>query len=119
MKTACFCQSHGRLVAAHVRDDADNVFGAVEELVSIGRQLDLPVQVSHVGSMGGFGQMERLLALIDRYRASGMELSGDCYPYDAFSTRIGIFGALLHTVFCDRNLRGYVQGTTMHGEIVS
>ena len=106
-------------MAAHVRDDADNVFGAVEELVSIGRQLDLPVQVSHVGSMGGFGQMERLLALIDRYRASGMELSGDCYPYDAFSTRIGIFGALLHTVFCDRNLRGYVQGTTMHGEIVS
>ena len=89
VKTACFCQSHGRLVAAHVRDDADNVFGAVEELVSIGRQLDLPVQVSHVGSMGGFGQMERLLALIDRYRASGMELSGDCYPYDAFSTRIG------------------------------
>ena len=49
VKTACFCQSHGRLVAAHVRDDADNVFGAVEELVSIGRQLDLPVQVSHVG----------------------------------------------------------------------
>lgn len=89
VKTACFCQSHGRLVAAHVRDDADNVFGAVEELVSIGRQLDLPVQVSHVGSMGGFGQMERLLALIDRYRASGRELSGDCYPYDAFSTRIG------------------------------
>ena len=65
VKTACFCQSHGRLVAAHVRDDADNVFGAVEELVSIGRQLDLPVQVSHVGSMGGFGQMERLLAFID------------------------------------------------------
>ena len=25
VKTACFCQSHGRLVAAHVRDDADNV----------------------------------------------------------------------------------------------
>lgn len=53
VKTACFCQSHGRLVAAHVRDDADNVFGAVEELVSIGRQLDLPVASFPCGKHGG------------------------------------------------------------------
>lgn len=55
----------------------------------MGRALDLPVQNSHVGSMGGFGQMERLLAMMDAYRANGMDLSGDCYPYYAFSTRIG------------------------------
>lgn len=89
IESARACRASGKLVAAHVRNDADQVLSAVEELVSVGKALDVPVQVSHVGSMGGFGQMERLLAQMDRYRAGGMDLSGDCYPYYAFSTRIG------------------------------
>lgn len=79
----------GKFIAAHVRDDAEGIFAAVDELAQVGRELDIPVQVSHVGSMGGFGQMERLLAQMDAYRAVGLELTGDCYPYYAFSTRIG------------------------------
>lgn len=89
VETARGCQKSGKFIAAHVRDDAAYIFRAVQELIDVGRALDLPVQNSHVGSMGGFGQMERLLAMMDAYRANGMDLSGDCYPYYAFSTRIG------------------------------
>lgn len=89
VETARGCKKAGKFVAAHVRDDAEFIFSAVNELFEIGRRLDVPVQNSHVGSMGGFGQMERLLELMDRSRANGMDLSGDCYPYYAFSTRIG------------------------------
>lgn len=89
VETARGCKKAGKFVAAHVRDDAEFIFSAVNELFDIGRALDVPVQNSHVGSMGGFGQMERLLEMMDRVRANGMELSGDCYPYYAFSTRIG------------------------------
>lgn len=89
VETARGCRKSGKFIAAHVRDDAAYIFRAVQELIDVGRALDLPVQNSHVGSMGGFGQMERLLAMMDAYRANGMDLSGDCYPYYSFSTRIG------------------------------
>jgi N-acyl-D-amino-acid deacylase len=39
--------------------------------------------------MGGYGQMERLLRDVDRYRSQGIDMACDCYPYDAFSTTIG------------------------------
>ena len=39
--------------------------------------------------MGGFGQMEDVLAMIDSYRLNGLDIAMDCYPYFAFSTRIG------------------------------
>lgn len=89
LETAKFCQGTGKFIAAHVRDDADAIFTAVEELAHIGKVLDLPVQNSHVGSMGGFGQMERLLEMLDRDRSAGLDIASDCYPYHAFSTRIG------------------------------
>lgn len=86
---AKYLKGTGKLIAAHVRDDAGAVFAAVDELVQVGGELDIPVQVSHVGSMGGFGQMEELLAQLDGYRGMGLAVTGDCYPYYAFSTRIG------------------------------
>lgn len=90
MAAAARClKGTGKLISAHVRDDAGAVFAAVDEFVQVGAELDVPVQVSHVGSMGGFGQMARLLQQLDGYRGMGLPVTGDCYPYYAFSTRIG------------------------------
>lgn len=83
------CQPSQKLVSAHVRNDAQYIFGAMQELINIGEKLNVPVQVSHVGSMGGFGQMIQMLEIIDAYKASGYDVTADCYPYYAFSTRIG------------------------------
>lgn len=89
VETARACREAGGFIAAHIRDDAEHVFGAMEELIGLGQTLEVPVQASHIGSMGGFGQMERLLSMMDACRANGMDLSADCYPYYAFSTQIG------------------------------
>lgn len=83
------CRSSHKLVSAHVRNDAQYIFGAMDELISIGKKLGVPVQVSHVGSMGGFGQMREMLRIIDECNANGHDVTADCYPYYAFSTRIG------------------------------
>jgi len=83
------CRKDDKLVASHVRADVDGVFDACRELAEIGRQAKVRVQFSHVGSMGGYGQMPQLLAQIEGYRAEGIDLMCDCYPYDAFSTEIG------------------------------
>jgi len=83
------CREGDKLVPSHVRMDVDGVFNACEELAEIGRQAGVKVQFSHIGSMGGYGQMERLLDQIEKYRAEGIDMMCDCYPYDAFSTQIG------------------------------
>ncbi len=86
---ASLCRGEGLLVSSHVRDDVDGVYDAAEELARIGRECGVHVQFSHIGSMGGYGQMPRLLKQIEGYRDEGIDMMCDCYPYDAFSTAIG------------------------------
>lgn len=86
---AACCRESKKMIASHVRDDADAIFGAIAEFAEAGQAYGLPVQISHIGSMGGFGQMKDVLAMIDAYRLNGLDIAMDCYPYFAFSTRIG------------------------------
>lgn len=89
LAAASAAEGTGKLLAAHVRDDADAVLTSIDEVARLGRAYALPVQISHVGSMGGFGQMRRVLAYLDDARRGGLDLAMDCYPYEAFSTEIG------------------------------
>ena len=83
------CRDGKKIIASHVRDDADAIFEAIDEFCAAGVEYDLPVQISHIGSMGGFGQMEGVLQQIDAYKLNGLDIMLDCYPYFAFSTRLG------------------------------
>lgn len=83
------CKKDKKLIAAHIRDDASNVIIAAKEFIGIGRELDIPVQVSHIGSMAAYGQMEDFLAFVDYHSANGLDIAMDTYPYNAFSTMIG------------------------------
>lgn len=86
---ASLCKKDDKLVAAHVRDDVERVFDAAKELADIGKDAGVKVQFSHIGSMGGYGQMAQLLSEIEDYQKQGIDMMCDCYPYEAFSTGIG------------------------------
>ncbi len=88
-RAAAPCQAGRKLIASHVRNDADGIFEAIDEFCAAGVAFSIPVQISHIGSMGGFGQMEQVLQQIDAYRMNGLDIALDCYPYFAFSTRLG------------------------------
>ena len=88
-RAAKCCEGSKKLIASHIRDDADGVFAAIDEFCAAGVEYGLPVQISHIGSMGGFGQMEDVLRQIDGYKLNGLDIAMDCYPYFAFSTRLG------------------------------
>ena len=88
-RAAKCCADSKKLIASHLRDDADGVFTAIDEFCEAGVEYGLPVQISHIGSMGGFGQMEAVLEKLDGYCLNGLDVALDCYPYFAFSTRIG------------------------------
>ena len=88
-RAAQCCQESGKPIAAHVRDDADAVFASIDEVCDGAKAYGLPIQISHIGSMAGFGQMEAVLRQIEAYRETGLDIMLDCYPYFAFSTRLG------------------------------
>lgn len=59
------------------------------EAVEISRQSGVPMQISHVNSMCAFGEMAECLRLMEAARAEGLDITGDAYPYAAFSTGLG------------------------------
>lgn len=75
------------LYCTHMRDEGDHVTESLEETFRIGRELGVPVVVSHHKVVGApnFGRSKETLPLIaERMKSQGIGL--DCYPYCASST---------------------------------
>lgn len=77
------------LLAAHYRADANNGVESIKELIKISEETGLPMQVSHIGSCTGMGQMKEALDIIKKSIDKGLSIAADCYPYSAFSTHLG------------------------------
>ena len=76
--------------ASHIRGEGATLLDAIREAISVGREGELPVQVSHVKAAGrpNWGNVSRALALIDAARAEGLDVRADVYPYTASSTTL-------------------------------
>jgi N-acyl-D-amino-acid deacylase len=82
----------GGIYISHIRDEADRTFEALNEAIQIGREARLPVQISHIklGSVAVWGRAQEAVALINKARAHGQDITSDCYPYDAWSSTIRV-----------------------------
>ncbi len=76
------------IYASHIRDETDGLTDALAEAVSIGRQLGVRVQVSHLKAAGrsNHGHAPEALAVLGEARAAGGRVTQDAYPYLAGST---------------------------------
>ena len=74
--------------ASHIRGEGATLLAAVSEAIRIGREADMPVQISHLKAAGrpNWGKVKEALALIDAARAEGLDVLADAYPYTASST---------------------------------
>jgi N-acyl-D-aspartate/D-glutamate deacylase len=81
---------HRGIYASHIRGEAGTLLDAVREAIRIGREADLPVEISHVKAAGrpNWGKVADALALIDEANAEGVDVSADVYPYTASSTSL-------------------------------
>jgi N-acyl-D-amino-acid deacylase len=82
----------GGMYISHIRDEADKTFEALNEAIQIGREARLPVQISHIklASVAVWGRAEEAVALINKARARGQDVTADCYPYDAWNSTIRV-----------------------------
>ena len=86
------------LYCTHMRDEADRVLDSLEETFRIGRELGVPVVVSHHKVVGtpNHGRSSETLPLIAE-RMKGQAIGLDCYPYCASSTILTADRAALAT----------------------
>ena len=79
------------LYCTHMRNEADRVIDSLEESFRIGREVGVPIVISHhkVTEQANHGRSTETLALIEKNMAT-QAICLDCYPYTAGSTILSV-----------------------------
>jgi N-acyl-D-amino-acid deacylase len=72
----------GRYIS-HIRSEDYAFWQAIDEIIAIGREARIPVQVSHakLAMRSLWGHADSLVRILDAARASGVDITADIYPY--------------------------------------
>jgi N-acyl-D-amino-acid deacylase len=78
----------GGTYASHIRSESDLLLESVAEVVAVGQQTGVQVEVAHLKLSGyrNWDGVDRLLATLEEAQAQGVRLGCDQYPYHASST---------------------------------
>jgi N-acyl-D-amino-acid deacylase len=78
--------------ASHIRHEENSAVDAVNEAINIGKEANIPVQISHfkIGGKSNWGKSNITLGLVKQARLEGWDVTIDQYPYTASSTNLGI-----------------------------
>lgn len=81
----------GRYIS-HIRSEDINRADAIDEIIQIGREANLPVQISHIkiALKDDWGSAPQLLAALQNARAEGIDITADCYPYDFWNSTLRV-----------------------------
>ena len=84
-------KEHGGIYCTHMRNEGDQVMDSLEETFRIGREVGVPVVISHHKVVGAnnHGRSEETLAFIKKNMGQ-QPVCLDCYPYTAGSTILSV-----------------------------
>ncbi|RAJ97669.1 N-acyl-D-amino-acid deacylase [Larkinella arboricola] len=81
---------YGGVYASHMRNEGQEVKKAIEEAIQIGREAQIPVEISHfkVASKPIWGSSAETVGMVEAARREGLDVTVDQYPYTASSTSL-------------------------------
>ena len=84
--------SLGGRYTSHLRSEDRFFWQAVDEIVAIGREAGIPVNITHIklAMQSSLGQAERLIEILDGARDSGVEITADIYPYTFWQSTLTV-----------------------------
>lgn len=87
---AAEAKKYGGIYATHMRSEGNNIFEAINEAITVGRETSIPVHISHfkIVSPKHFGESTRTIQMIEDARRGGLDVTADQYLYTASSTGI-------------------------------
>jgi len=73
---------------SHIRSEGQRLTEAVEELIRISREAGLPAEIHHLKAAGekNWGQIDTVIALVEKAREDGLKITANMYLYTASST---------------------------------
>jgi N-acyl-D-amino-acid deacylase len=73
---------------SHMRSEGNRLEEAVDELIRISREANIPAEIYHLKAAGkdNWPKMDRVLAKVEAARKSGMKITADMYTYPAGAT---------------------------------
>ena len=88
-KTAA--QYHGRYIS-HMRSEDIGLADAIDEIINIGREAKLPVQISHfkIALKSDWGTATTIIAKLESARQQGINITADCYPYEHWASTLRV-----------------------------
>ena len=84
--------SYGGRYISHVRSEDRRFWEAIQEILRIGREAAIPVQISHIklAMRRNLGQAGRLIRILDEAREAGVDVTADIYPYTYWESTLRV-----------------------------
>ena len=81
----------GRYIS-HMRSEDMKLEEAIEEIIDIGRQAQVPVQISHfkLARKSLWGKAAEILQKLDQARTEGIDITADVYPYEYWQSTMTV-----------------------------
>jgi dihydroorotase/N-acyl-D-amino-acid deacylase len=82
---------YGGIYATHMRNESNSIMSALDEVIRISREANIPVEIFHLKVAGrqNWGRMGEVIKKINQARAQGLDITADMYPYVAGATSLG------------------------------
>lgn len=77
---------------SHIRDEDDRFLDAIDEAIRIGKEAQLPVQISHIklADREFWGTAKTVLDKLRDARQNEIEISADIYPYERWASNLAV-----------------------------
>jgi N-acyl-D-amino-acid deacylase len=73
---------------SHIRNEGNQLFEAVDELMTISKEANVPAEIYHFKASGkdNWWKIDSVIKKIDKARAEGLKITADMYTYNASAT---------------------------------
>ncbi|MCX6205159.1 MAG: D-aminoacylase [Bacteroidetes bacterium] len=79
---------YGGTYSSHMRSEGNHLLEAVEELMTISKEANIPAEIFHLKAAGknNWSKMDSVIKRVERARKEGMDITADMYTYLAGAT---------------------------------
>jgi N-acyl-D-amino-acid deacylase len=79
---------YGGMYISHIRSEGNQLLEAVDELITIAREANIPAEIYHLkaGGQSNWAKMDEVIQKVEAAQAEGLQITADMYTYIAGST---------------------------------
>lgn len=83
---------YNKIFVVHQRSEANDIVDSMKEIIRIGKESKVKIHFSHFKICGknNWHKADEMIALIEKAKKEGVEISFDQYPYEAGSTMLSV-----------------------------